>query len=380
MRVSVLIASSIATLISVSLPAHAGLAFNLIDTGGVGVGTVARQGFSDAAGLWSSAFTNDVTINLRVGFQKLGSGILGQTGSSSGEVSYGQVRRALGQRIATLGSSASATDISAYASLAPTLRFESNTRGGVTKSSIHVYDSGANRGNGYLAVNTAEQKALGIIAPNREAIDASITFSNGFRWTFDATSGIARGTYDFVGIAAHEIGHALGFVSGVDTADYYAKYGYYGLDSTAWVTPLDLFRYQNGVRDLTLGGKPCLSIDGGATCGPAFATGYFYGDHRQASHWKDNLGLGILDPTAAAGETLKIGNNDLTAFDLLGWDLASNPGGGSTVHWATAGSGARKPTGTHAVPEPAALGLMGVAAASLALARRRTGRCPECKA
>ena len=37
------------------------------------------------------------------------------------------------------------------------------------------------------------------------------------------------------------------------------------------------------------------------------ANGVYNGSHgRQASHWQDHLGLGILDPTASAGELLAI--------------------------------------------------------------------------
>ena len=50
-----------------------------------------------------------------------------------------------------------------------------------------------------------------------------------------------------------------------------------------------------------------------------------YGDERQASHWKDNLGLGIMDPTAGNGELLAISANDITGFDVIGYDLVSMP-------------------------------------------------------
>jgi hypothetical protein len=65
-----------------------------------------------------------------------------------------------------------------------------------------------------------------------------------------------------------------------------------------------------------------FSIDGGATLGPQFATGLNFGDGRQASHWKDGLGIGIMDPTAAPGELLAISQNDILALDTIGWDVA----------------------------------------------------------
>ncbi len=199
-----------AAALTISAPAFAGPTFILNDVGGVGVGTQARAGFTAAAALWSSVFSNKVTIDLNVGFQALGKGVLGQTGSTSNDVSYTNVRSAL-TRDAT-----SVDDRSAVASLAPTLSFMSNTlSGGVTNATTHILENNqANRDTQYLSANTADQKALGLISAQSATVDASITFSSALKWTFDASQGVAKGTYDFVGIAAHEIGHALGFVSG----------------------------------------------------------------------------------------------------------------------------------------------------------------------
>ena len=37
----------------------------------------------------------------------------------------------------------------------------------------------------------------------------------------------------------------------------------------------------------------------------AFSNGKNYGDGRQASHWKDSSGIGIMAPTASTGEQLR---------------------------------------------------------------------------
>jgi hypothetical protein len=68
-------------------------------------------------------------------------------------------------------------------------------------------------------MSTSNAKALGLVAGNAPGIDGSITFSSNFSFDLDPSDGISAGDYDFVGIATHELGHLLGFVSGVDVLD-----------------------------------------------------------------------------------------------------------------------------------------------------------------
>ena len=53
----------------------------------------------------------------------------------------------------------------------------------------------------------------------------------------------------------------------------------------------------------------------------AWSTGSFQGDGKQTGHWKDNAGLGIMDPTTNYGESFQVSRFDLLAFDVIGWDL-----------------------------------------------------------
>jgi hypothetical protein len=88
-----------------------------------------------------------------------------------------------------------------------------------------------------------------------------------------------------------------------------------------------MFRYSAaGTLNLAAGSAAYFSLDGGTTNLGNFSTGRIYGDEEQASHWKDNLGLGIMDPTAQPAGQINIPSTlDLVAFDVIGWNLVPEP-------------------------------------------------------
>ena len=304
--------------------AEAGLAFNFTPTGNA----QADAGFAAAGARWSSLFSDDITVNINAGFSALGPGILGSASSTDAFYYYSDIRNAL------LSDGTSANDSTATGHLqpSPALRLEinrtSNNPNGANSATPYL-DSNGNDNNTKINLTTANAKALGLMAGNNAAVDANITFSSSFLWDFNPGDGITAGSFDFVGVATHEIGHALGFISGVDVLDY--KGSGYPDSHFTYVTPLDLFRYSslsvaNNALDWTADNSTkFFSLDGGATSLATFSTGLNYGDGRQASHWKDNLGLGIMDPTAGYGELLAISANDITGFDVIGYDLVSMP-------------------------------------------------------
>jgi len=123
----------------------------------------------------------------------------------------------------------------------------------------------------------------------------------------------------------------LGFVSGVDILAGNAVAPGMNDNQLKFVTPLDLFRFSS--RSIGAGGgvgvfdwtddntRKYFSVNGGTTSIADFSTGSI----NEASHWKDNLGIGIMDPTAGAAQLLAITNNDLRAFDAIGYNLSSVP-------------------------------------------------------
>ena len=280
----------------------------LTNTGGVEQGTAAYQGFAAAAHFWESVLTDNVTINLRVGFTSAGFAptTLGQTSSSSSNVATSLWKSAL------TGDATTALDASVVANL-PT--FSSTT----------------------VNLNTTVQKALGIYTGAANNNDATITFNSARPFDFDTRDGFS-GTpaSDFVSVAIHEMGHMLGFTSNVATNTT--------LNSRPSNT--DLFRYKssttnaaggniNGSWDITYAGDPYFSIDGGKTeflDNAGFSAGP---DGFQTSHWREGGRIhdgvsctiltepqvGIMDPTGGLCQEGIVTAQDLAIMDAMGWNL-----------------------------------------------------------
>jgi len=346
-RFSFRVVISMALLGSICVERSFGVSFNLINGPGLVTllgGSPAQQalannvinGFQTSGNFWSASYNDPITINLQIDFASLGAGILGSASTATQSATYSSVRTAL------IGDASTASDASAVAGLpaGPALSFYTNNRAGSV-----IFDNDGSANNTVIDLPQANAKALGLRAANDPAIDGSITFSSNFNFDFAHGPTIGAGLFDFVGVATHEIGHALGFFSGVDTVDFFSgagggaaqdlnggSLGIGTLDPFRVFTVLDLYRHSATSQtvsattlDLATGDTPYFSLNGATNLG-TFSTGVSNGDGRQASHWKDNLGLGIMDPTLAPGEKGDLKALDYLAVDVIGYNLVPEPG------------------------------------------------------
>ncbi len=267
----------------------------------------AKDAFDRAAARWSALLADPVEIEIDVDVASLGSGILGQTSSYMMYGDFDDVRDLVAD-----GGEAGDTREQALLANLPTF------------SQFNAYLPALFEMDGYGWLSKANYRALG---GTPSGIDGEITFSTNFEWDYDPSDGIDAGKFDFEGVAVHEMGHVLGFSSEVDYVDWMLSQGRTADD--VWARPLDFFRFDTAdlesgfdftstSRNLTPGGEHSFYYGDGSV---AMSTGAYEGDARQASHWKDDLGLGMMDPTAAPGELLVISEQDLIALDLIGWDV-----------------------------------------------------------
>lgn len=360
--------------------------FVLNNLGGVEDGTAAQRGFNAAANFWTSRMSGNFTLQLNVGFGSLGENILGSTGSTRNLLLVQDMYAALGTN------AVSALDATAVANLQPLGASQFAGVGGISMvtpgytgtdmdgvgfgidNSTFVFDDDGSVNNVLMASNTANLKALGLIT-DQSVIDGQITFSSDFDFDFNPTDGIGAGQIDFIGVAIHEIGHALGFVSGVDdydvlglpnglfrNADCEPGIGVtlcqnYPVNDDYWGLTADLFRYGDVGNGAELVWKPgtesWFSVDGGLTRIGNLSTGDFNGDGWQASHWKRRLPgqdpIGVMDPAVSFGQLSRITGADFAFFDAIGYNFNFDYGAGTPFSSIDA---------FNAVPEPSTWALM----------------------
>jgi hypothetical protein len=278
-----------------------------------------------AAQMWEYVLSDPIILEFTVEEVPAGSSgffVQGATFPNWYEESYLDVRAALGN------DAKSPIDAQAVAHLQPGPQMQFQTW---DPNQNVVVNEGDDWINNWVLLPRANLKAVGLpIEAGDLDPDAEIQWSEFFLdqiFDFDRSDGI-DGT-DFLGVAMHEIGHALGFSSGVDDVDgvFAGQVGVTPAEINDFTVlrALDLFRYSAGsgpLPDQTPGVEAYLSIDGGMTSLGAFATGESFGDGWQAGHWQAGSGQGLLDANLPDDTVHNLTLLDLRALDVIGWDLA----------------------------------------------------------
>jgi VCBS repeat protein len=240
---------------------------------------------------FDNTFTNPITINIDVGYGEigpnntpLGSGALGESNTFFNSYSYSAIRNAM----VTGATSADQTSAA---------------------NSLPVADP---TGGGNFWMATAEAKALRLQGAS-SAVDGYVGFSSTFPFTYNNSTGVAPGTYDFFGTAAHEFSEVMGRELFV---------GSDGIGSNSF-TPLDLFHYSSqNVRDFSGPTAGYFSIDGGRTNLDNFNTdpNGDFGDWASSAGFKDSF-LAFSN----SGVVNAVSQNDLRELNALGYDETPPP-------------------------------------------------------
>lgn len=310
---------------SILFPAQATLTFNFSFDGSIashfGSNTNALENDIIAAGnLFSSLFSNDVTLNIAVTASTTPGSLAASLPVYNNLYSYGAVRTALINN--------ASTDLSAAETRSLPLTEPTPNK--------------ANAGNNFpIAVSSAQEKALHLTSGNASGLDGTFYIGTNQNWNFAGTTTPASNAYSFFNVTEHELSEIMGRSTQLSNPAF------------PYNTPIDLFRCTatgpNGAGVINMSPTApnvYFSYDGCAT-----AAKYYNGPNGTGADVQDWASSSTVDPFdafAAPGVYAPFSLVDTRIMNVLGWQSA--------------------------IPEPVALSLLLPAAIGLNAARVRKAK------
>ena len=261
----------------------------------------AQAALESVADFIESIFTDEVQVSINIGFAPLGPGILGMAQSYyAGNPPYTITRSSL---IADMDG-----DDSIQLQLPPDSI--------IPVRYVYTSSSVTNENRVYFLVST-----YNAVIGSFPSLAAQITFSSNYTWDYDPSDGVYG--MCFQSVAAHEVGHALGFVSNADgyaqDIDALDMYRFQNSDGTGNFNPDTWYDFQNTARMVDIsGGNDDVNSD-------MIEVEYRMSDGEpyQASHFSQNNVNAIMQPAIGSGETFYpnfFRAPDRNMFDAIGWD------------------------------------------------------------
>ena len=270
--------------------AASGLSINLTYDASVGS---APAGFLTAVGQavndLEAMIAAPATVNIRLGYGEIfnsamSPGALGESGFFLDSFSYADALSALSAGPLT------ADQLRAYNTL-PAIPPESGT----------------------LWLNTAQERALGLMPTNGIDFDGAVGFSSSVQFSFASGTTPPSNKFYFIGVAEHEITEVMGRFSLLGST----------LAGSASYSVMDLFRYASaGALQIGTGAPSYFSIDGGVTnlrSWNNFATG----NHDDLGDWAQDATHDAFDDRSGPGVLNSISLVDRINMDVIGWDVSA---------------------------------------------------------
>jgi len=267
----------------------------------------AQAAINAVAAYIESLFSDPVTVVITLGFESMGSGILGGTTCSyASSVTWANTRTGL---VAGMDHDDTIQNYLPSGSSIP-VRYDGNS--GTVTNENRCYFTKAN----YRAT-------IGTVSGDA----ADMTINSDFNWDYDPSNGITSGYYCFQSVLAHEIGHVLGFTSGADfrifpldieTLDVYR---FQLSDGSGNYNPDTLAQFQTTARMVDQN-KPGTNDDVNSDI---ISVEYQMsdGDPYQCSHFSQGNVNGIMQPAVSSGTSFYpdfYKTPDKIMLDAIGWD------------------------------------------------------------